>query len=723
MKLSCLIMSFICSGIASANPPATWRDMGAGGNHTCFINQSIGYCFGGGKNGQTGQSDATSHALPKEVAALDAVQSIALGKSHSCAIARGKLYCWGSNSHGQLGDGTKTNSAYAVLVKGLTNLLSVSLGSQHTCANTAEQTFCWGAGKHGALGVGDKSGKNRPVPIPVQIKGEKPLQVAAGEQYSCALTASGKVYCWGLNRDGQLGVDSQQNVYAPKEIVGDIRFKSISAGKYHTCGISTAFDAYCWGNSRLGKLGSSEAGDDGHVLKPILVESESLYSEVSTGEEHSCGITTEGKIHCWGQGSYGQLGSGNQGSNLPIPIDYPQEFRHLSLGAHHSCARTMANDLVCWGRGNDGQNGNSSKKDSPAPQSIALKKGAFASIDLGYEHGCAINDEGGAYCWGSGKFGRRADGRSLATTSWPTKVRFSNSVTEITVSWGGGCFLAADALVYCWGDNTYGANGSTEHTKTNAIPKVVERLVDVTQISRGNAHTCALTGKKVGYCWGLGNSGQRGDGSYELIKDSPEPIKNLDNIITLSAGGEHTCAIETSGAMYCWGEGIRGELGTGTFPKRLLTPHKVKFDKPWSQVSAGVRHVCAIDKKTDVYCWGLGDAGQRGDGTLTEKVAIPTKVKGITGITKVSSGQYHTCAIDSAGKGWCWGRGDFGQRGDSKPEQFYQPSPVQITNNPIDEPIKDISVGRFFTCVVYNSGKTHCFGKNDFKQIIFDAGV
>jgi len=126
----------------------------------------------------------------------------------------------------------------------------------------------------------------------------------------------GQTYCWGYNRDSQLGVDSLEASATPLPVSGNLPFVALSSGAYHTCGVTASGDAYCWGRGASGQLGN---GSTDETVTPSLVLGGLEFETVSAGSTHSCGLTTAGTAWCWGNNDNGELGDGTVTSSA-VPV-------------------------------------------------------------------------------------------------------------------------------------------------------------------------------------------------------------------------------------------------------------------------------------------------------------------------------------------------------------------------------------------------------------------
>jgi hypothetical protein len=210
--------------------------------------------------------------IPVDVSGLTSgVAAITAGGQHTCASTTGGgVKCWGDNFHGSLGDGTTSERDTPVDVVGLAGgVVAISTNETHTCAlTTGGGVKCWGDNRYGQLG--DGTTKNRHTPVDVSGLTTGVSAITTGYHYSCALTTSGGVKCWGTNFYGQLGDGTYQERHTPVDVAGlssGVASISKTAG-WFTCALTTNAGAMCWGNNNQGQLGD---GTEKDRRKPVAV--------------------------------------------------------------------------------------------------------------------------------------------------------------------------------------------------------------------------------------------------------------------------------------------------------------------------------------------------------------------------------------------------------------------------------------------------------------------
>ena len=291
----------------------------AGYMHTCALTSGGGVkCWGWNLSGALGNSTPERrNSVPVDVAGLDSgISAISAGGGHTCALTSGGgVKCWGRNVFGALGDGTTTDSDVPVDVTGLAGgVIAISAGNLHTCALTnVGGVKCWGTNHEGRLGNGTTTDSSVPVDVSGLASGV--IAISAASWHTCALTSSGQVKCW-----GELHYSPFSSVPIDIDVsgVGD-RIIAISAGYSHDCALTSVGGVKCWGQNSVGQLGN---GTTTHSLVPLDVSGLTRgVSEIAAGGEHTCALTSGGRVSCWGRNERGQLGDGTTGRRSRVPVD------------------------------------------------------------------------------------------------------------------------------------------------------------------------------------------------------------------------------------------------------------------------------------------------------------------------------------------------------------------------------------------------------------------
>ena len=320
--------------------------------------------------------------------------------------------------------------------------------------------------------------------------------------------------------------------------------------------------------------------------------------------------------------------------------------KQLSASFYHSCAIALNGRAYCWGSGNSGKLGNGSTASSRVPVAVntsgVLAGKTIKQISAGENHTCAIASDNRAYCWGSNKNGQLGNG-STADSRVPVAVNMSGAlagktIKQMSVEFSTSCVVASDNRAYCWGSNKNGqlGNGSTADSRVPVAVNTSGVLVGKTikEVTTGGFHTCALDTSSKMYCWGLNSSGRLGGGLTSILSNVPVAV-NMSGVLAgktikqILAGGDHGCVVASDDKMYCWGLNNNGELGNNSSVNSSV-PVAVNADgvlagKTIRQMSAGFSSTCAVDSGYGIYCWGYNSNGQLGNNS-TNNSRVPTYV-------------------------------------------------------------------------------------------------
>lgn len=390
---------------------------------------------------------------------------------------------------------------------------------------------------------------------------------------------------------------------------------------------------------------------------------------------------------------------------------------------------------------------------SEAPATAASTRAAQASMSTGDTFSCAVTDSGGVVCWGRNSYGNLGDGTTSDRTT-PTAVVGTgqssggtplSGVRSLAVGESHACVVVSGGGVKCWGWNASGqlGDGSTTNRSTPVDVLAVGEssggatLTNVKEISAGNFHTCALMNDNSVTCWGSGSSGQLGD-ARSTSSTSPVIVvatgqtaggTALSDVSSVAAGGSHTCALMTSGGVKCWGSNQDGALGDSTTNPRsapinvVATGEASASGTPLSDIVAisggKFNSTCAITSAGGVKCWGDNSNGKLGDGSTTARrtpIDVTDGGSAMLGVSAISHGASHTCALTTSGSAKCWGWNFYGQLGDGTSTQSNSPISVvatgQTSGGTAISGLSSISVGAEHTCALTVAGGAKCWGRN-----------
>lgn len=384
-------------------------------------------------------------------------------------------------------------------------------------------------------------------------------------------------------------------------------------------------------------------------------------------------------------------------------------------------AGTFTYTLTCSGGGY----GSSDRESATLTVSSAGLTRTLVFVRSGGAHTCALTDGGAAYCWGRGESGQLGAVASSSCTLdaviypcelVPVAVGGGLSFTQITAGGAHTCALTGDGMAYCWGSNESGQLGDNSTIQSDE-PVAVATGLRFGNIDAGANHTCGLTAGGAPYCWGRNDRGQLGDGT-NANRLMPAAVTGGLSFEIVTAGGfdiGHTCGIIAGGAAYCWGDNERGQLGIGTTD---LAPHPVpglvSGGLTFVSLTAGLgRHTCALTDVGAAYCWGENTFGALGDGSGADK-SSPVVVSGGLVFDQLIAGGFigHTCGLSDAGAAYCWGENERGQVGDGSTTD--RSSPSAVVGGLV---FASLDAGFRHTCALSTSGTLYCWGSGASGQL------
>jgi cysteine-rich repeat protein len=391
------------------------RAVSAGNTDTCALGvNSAVQCWGYNVYGQLGLNDTQSRGdSASEVNATLPVVDLGAGRTakvvvtdilSTCAILdNDALKCWGYNAYGQLGQGDTSNrgssvgqmgdALYPVSLGTGRYAKAVAVGGYHTCAILDNDTLkCWGYNVYGALGLGDTSTRGDAqnemgdaLPTVNVGSGRTVIAVATGIYSTCVILDDRRVKCWGYNAFGQLGLGDVNNRGDAMGEMGDAlpavdlgtgrTALAIGFGTYHVCAVLDDYSLKCWGYNNAGQLGLGDVnnrgdamGEMGDALPRVSLGTGYVPRVVTGGDSYTCALSFGGQVKCWGTGTYGRLGLGDQlhrgdaagemGDLLPVvSLGMGRSVLSLDAGGTHACALLDNLVIKCWGQNSQGSLG------------------------------------------------------------------------------------------------------------------------------------------------------------------------------------------------------------------------------------------------------------------------------------------------------------------------------------------------------------------------------
>lgn len=298
----------------------------------------------------------------------------------------------------------------------------------------------------------------------------------------------------------------------------------------------------------------------------------------------------------------------------------------------------------------EGKSGTAQVTITPPP--VALTTDTFGAESF---HSCQLFQGTGTivFCSGEGQFGQLGRNAVVATQLTPLQLVGAFAFAKVYVGNFFTCALTAAGAPWCWGRGAQGAigNGGTTDQLT---PVAVSGGKTFTRMFLGwGGAACALEGSGAAWCWGQGGSGELGNG---VAANQLTPVAAAPGLTfaSLSVTAFSTCGLTAAGATWCWGSNLSGAIGNGTTGGNVFAPTLVSGGHQFAEITGGDQSHCGRKSDGTVFCWGQNDGGQLGDGTTTNRSA-PVAVVTAQRFVRLGGGRGGVCGLTAAGEAWCWG--------------------------------------------------------------------
>ena len=312
----------------------TLAQIATGSGTTCALSAGgAGYCWGQNSNGELGNNSTTSTTVPvamitSGLGSGETLAQVSLGTNFACALdSANAVYCWGLNTSGQVGN--PATGTHFLVPTAVTSQSTISAGYAHSCMIRNGRAYCWGDNTYGELGNGTTTSSSTPMAVSTSgaLSGVILTQITAGYYFTCVLSSAGSVYCWGRNAEGELGNGTTSSSSSPVAVstagaLAGITVTQITSNAGQSeCALSSSGAAYCWGYNSNGQLGNNTVSNSS---VPVAVSTSGVLSgvtltQVSSGTNSTCALSSIGAAYCWGGNSNGQLGN-NLTTASPVPV-------------------------------------------------------------------------------------------------------------------------------------------------------------------------------------------------------------------------------------------------------------------------------------------------------------------------------------------------------------------------------------------------------------------
>ncbi|MCI5605316.1 MAG: hypothetical protein MR413_06675, partial [Clostridia bacterium] len=735
------------------------------------------YSWGTNADNQTGNgSAAASHNVPTRVmnsadTPLSGIVSVKAYSTHAIALSSdGKVYAWGKSSD-KLGQNKSKQNYYAKPLR-ITNVQAIAAGENHTVALKSDgSVWTWGDNASGQLGTDDTS-----TPLPVKVNGVANIvEIAAGSESTIALAADGKVYAWGNGSavvekvfENATQIDAHGDMFtatteagesyvwkateAPALVSGIDNIIMTAAGANHAVAIKADGTGYAWGANESYQLGDGTNNDSETPIE-INIAPEGLRvtaavagTQTYTGSSNNLlyeftieeGQTIEiNKIEKFAPYRFNVLGARNWSEATGLTFkSLDENVVTVSGSTVSTVSGRYGSAYIRFTDDGDGNVGNVKNIGFIKVNVIPVGAKNAPMVAAGTDFVLALKDDGTVWAWGSNLHHKvspsNAEYIDAATQVKLNDNEYLTDIVKIAAGESHALALSKSGRVYAWGGNEKSQIGDGTNIDRE-YPVIISDLQNVADITAGQNHSAALMKDGTVFAWGSNESGQIGHQqnsastySRPVVVSDFGTTKHLESVVAVSAGGNHTTALTTSGVVYAWGRNANEQLGMldnnrsdrYDVPREVLGDTDTTFKYNTAKISAGDEHTLALSAAGDIWSWGYNYYGRLGDGTgqtrnqpVNVVTALNYDTTVLTGIVDIDAGVTHSLATAKDGTIYAWGDNMYGELGDGSRAQKSTATAAKITG------ANGISAGNEHSVLFKNNGEVWTWGNNDEYQL------
>lgn len=346
-----------------------------------------------------------------------------------------------------------------------------------------------------------------------------------------ALDANGQAWVWGYNGDKKSGASQDsERILVPSRVIGGHKVNQISPGNPFSAILDANGDAWAWGDNSKGMLGIGRINQQNFyfdtITIPTRIAGNHKFTQIAIGDYLGAAIDDNGDTWTWGVNGYGQLGIGIEDrdyiSSTPVKVAGGHKFTQISTSESHVAAIDTNGDAWAWGWNCLGQLGDGTTNDSNIPVKVTGGH-KFTQISVGDSHMVAIDTDGQAWAWGSNYDQRLGDGTKISRLV-PTKVAGNHKFTQVSAGYSHTVAIDTTGQAWAWGDNSNGKFGNGKIDRHSSVPVQVAGGHKFVQVSAGSNHTVAIDTNGNTWAWGHNGCGQFGNGTTDKYP-IPTPVK------------------------------------------------------------------------------------------------------------------------------------------------------------------------------------------------------
>jgi alpha-tubulin suppressor-like RCC1 family protein len=436
---------------------------------------------------------------------------------------------------------------------------------------------------------------------------------------TCGSDFDGTTSCWGWNGSGEVGDGTKENPQLTrKELPGS--WASV-VPEVTVCGIQTDATGWCWAWNDEGQVGDGTISDN-----PTPHQVPGSWTSLETNLRVTCGIQADKSGWCWGATSTGGVGDGQEGYDpsypyRTTPYELPGTWLTLRPGLDNvgpTCGIQTDHTGWCWGPDFEGAVGDGGTAPEQIRRTPYRLPGLWSSLENGGDTTCGIGLDSTGWCWGLNGDGEVGNGSGAGVVSSPSQLPGLWRTLKPGV--GGTCGIQIDDTAWCWGSNEHGEAGDltgNDQLTPQQLPGRWRTLVSsVSHSVFAKDHTrCGVQLDGTGWCWGLNNFGQLGDGTTQ---DQGTPVQVPGSWREILPRDRSTCGIQMDGSGWCWGDTTYAQVGNGDHGPVQSVPYQLAGI--WRDLGTGIQPAvtCGIQTDSSGWCWGTDYYGQVGDGIAGE---------------------------------------------------------------------------------------------------------
>ncbi|MCX6837318.1 MAG: SUMF1/EgtB/PvdO family nonheme iron enzyme, partial [Verrucomicrobia bacterium] len=610
----------------------------------------------------------------------------------------GSIWSWGSNVSQNLGVAGLGFRRRSLQMGTDSNWADLSAGEAGFCfaaIKTDGRLFTWGSNDAGQLGIGTTTNSFTPVLVDGSTDWK---QAAVGSAHMIALKQDGSLWAWGSHANGRLGDGTTVNQSVPVRIGTDVDWKFVAAGHAASYAIKNDGTLWAWGFNGGGRLGDGTTIERGD---PTRIGASADWAVVEGGNTHTMALKTDGSLWIWGANASGQIGNDTTANQLsPLNLMPGMTWLKIYAGRDNSMAIRTDGTLWAWGSNTLGQLGDGTFINQLSPVQVGYHHDWKEIACAG--HSVGIREDGRMWSWGTD------DDGELGNTSWwhnPIGGAATN-VSSFSTGISMTAFVRKDGSLWTLGTNSNLCLGlglaSTSSQRWE--PTRVGTANDWVSVTAGEYHVLALKRDGTIWAWGRNSEGQLGVANT-VNQSTPVQVGSDSDWMFVEAGTNHSMAIKADGSLWSWGVNTNGQLGIGTLNSSSI-PVRVGSLNDWKTVSAA-NHNLALKRDGSIWAWGMNNqsngGGQIGNGTTTD-VLSPVRVGTEMDWAKVEAGSAHSLALKTTGSLWGWGSNVWGEI-----SQITRSTPGRIGTA---TDWKSITAGRQFTITIKGDGAVWTSGSN-----------